>query len=268
MGEMGEMGEERSERLEDGTDLKGKIEVFERPNPDGNGRYRRWRKVYETENIVLNQFYQDLLTEMQSGSAFGGLNLLMNAMALGIGTSTPARTDAGLGGEWQGTNVAGTTSSLASGTPITAVPCSPLAVALPAAAAITVAGQAMTVTGAGAAIAATSIPVNSVTPSPTIPTGSAVAYAAASSTMTPQRLALTNVAGNYADPPQATFSYYLPAGSNSVAVQFQEAGLLYNASSLVAAGSPTRWATHAAFVYQKAPNTDVRLDYTLQRILT
>jgi hypothetical protein len=255
--------------LRDKFDLTGKLVVYERPLP-AHGRwgrqYHKWRKAYETENIVLNGFYQDLLNEMQTGSPTGGINMAVNGMAFGIGVTTPLRTDGNPASEWQGTQVALTTSSLSGA--ITAVPCTPLAVAIAAAAAITVAGQAMTVTGAGAAIGATSIPINSMTPSPTIPTGSVVSYAAISASMTPQRLSLTATSSNYADPPQATWSFYLPAGSNSVAVQFQEAAMLYNASSLVAAGAPSRWATHALFSYQKAPNTDVRVDYNLQRITT
>jgi hypothetical protein len=222
--------------------------------------------VYETENIVLNQFYTDLLNEMATGSPTGGINLQLNALAVGIGTTAALRTDTGLASEWQGTTVALTSASLTGGIAITSVPCTPLSVALPASAAIVVGGTAMTVDVAGAAIGATAIPVLSVTPITTIASGATITYAAVS--VTPQRASLTATTPNFADPPQMVYSFYLPAGANAVPVQFQEAGLLYNASSLAAATAPSRWATHAVFAYQKGLNVDVRIDYTLARSLT
>lgn len=240
---------------------RGTLTAYERPA----GRTDLpWKKVLTAKNIVLNAFYNDLFNIMNAGAS--PASLVIGALALGISNVAVARTDTGLGNEWSGVNIGKLASQLNSGTPYTAIPlATPLPVALVSTNALTIGAISPTVSAAGAAQGVTSIPVNSVTPGSNILTGTAVSFAGLS--VTAQRMSPTATTPTITDPPSNIWSFYLPAGANAVAFQFQEAGLLYNAPSLTPGGTGS-WATHALFAYNKPVNTDVRIDYTLQRTLT
>lgn len=243
--------------VRDRAAIWGELRIWDRP-----AGARVWRPVLRRRNIVLNGFYNDLFALLTAGTQpAGGLQIV--ALALGVGNTAPARTDTGLALEWTANGI-DTTSALLSGT-TTSVPLDfPLPVALSSGNTFTIAGQTFTVAAAGAAIGATSIPVNSLTVSPNIAAHSLVVF---NTGFTPQRMSPVATSQVTTDPPNATWNFYLPAGANSVSFTFAEAGLLYNAPSLVAGGAGS-WATHVAFSYNKSPNTDTQLSYTLQRSAT
>lgn len=223
---------------------------------------RRWRLAGEARNIVLNGFYNDLFSVM-GGTA---VTLAINALALGYqsGTITPARTDTGLAVEWANPVTTLTTALTNGQTGITALAVAATPEPIPSGTSIQLGtGQTVT-TSASTAAGATSIPVTSFTASQAYGIGTGLNV----TSWTPQRVGITLVTPTTTDPPQSVFSFYLPAAANLVTIVFTEAGLLYNNSSVTPNGAPSRFATHAAFSYTKAPNTDLRIDYTLARSLT
>jgi hypothetical protein len=233
----------------------GILRAYDRP--EGS---RIWRPVGEWDNIVLNQFYIDLFTLMSGASPV----LNIGALALGVKASPAfARTDTGLTKEWQNP-VALLTTSIANG----AVGVTSLACTGGVKGAIATGTNILLGTGPGQTVVtngatadgATSITVVSFTSSQLQPINAPIAV----SDWTPQRMSVSLVTPNNADPPSNVWSFYLAAAANVANVVFTEAALMYQTPSLVAGGSGT-FATHVAFSYTKVVSTDLRLDYTLQR---
>lgn len=235
--------------------IKGYFDAFER-----EAGSEIWRLVDRFPNIVLNGFYNDLFSVMYQGTAV----LQINAMALGYGVApTFNRTDTSLAVEWNNP-VTTLAVALVSGTAYTSLSIAATPVLIPINSTIQLGtGQTVT-TSADTAVNATTVAVTSFTASQAYAIGTGLNV----TTWTPQRSAITLWTPTTTDPPQATWSFYFPAASNQLAITFTEAGLLYKTSSLTPAGSPSNFATHAAFAYTKNPNSDLRLDYTLARSLT
>lgn len=247
--------------------FEGMLEFFERPRRDFPLPYAKWRKVMETENIVLNGFYNDLIAYMQ-GTA---IVLAPNALALGYGTGlAPARAETHLVSEW--VNPACTLNAqLNSGTAYTQATVTGLVVPLPVGTVIQFgAGQTATLTTAAASGAATLFFTAGLNGTGAVASQNYLVGSAVNVTSwVPQRCSLTATGFSAADPPQGTWSFYLPASANSVNLALTEAAMLYKNSSLTPGNLGASWfATHAAFAYTKNPNTDLRIDYTLARSLT
>jgi hypothetical protein len=118
--------------------------------------------------------------------------------------------------------------------------------------------QALNVTPAVAS-GATNLTVTSFTPNQNWPIGTPIIYTD-TSIHVPQRMSLVLGSTSAADPVSGTWSFYLPASANSVPFTFTEAGLIYNAN--------TKFMSHLGFAYTKTGNTDLRIDYTLNRSTT
>lgn len=238
--------------------IEGVLKAWDRPAGS-----RIWRPAGDWSNIVLNQFYVDLFTAMSGSSP--ALNVL--ACALGVQLSpTFARTDTGLNDEWA--NPVGLLStSIANGAvgQVTLLVAAGVHGQIPTGTNLllgTGPGQAL-VTNGVTADGATSITVNSFTSSQLQPIGANIVV----SDWTPQRLPTSLTTATPADPPSNTWSFYLAAAANVASVVFTEAAILYSNPSMVSLGAG-KAATHVAFSYTKLINTDLRLDYTLQRTLT
>lgn len=235
--------------------IEGILRAYDRPAGS-----RIWRPAGEWSNIVVNAFYNDLFSAMSGGAP--ALNVL--ACAVGVGVSpTFARADVGLKNEWINP-VALLSTAIANGaTGQTTLLCAAgCPAAIPNSTNILIGSQAL-VANPGEAAGATSIRVNSFTSAALYPIGTGINV----SDWTPQRMPTSLTTAAPADPPAMTWSFYLAAAVNAATVTFTEAGMLYNSPSLVAGGAGT-FATHVAFAYAKLVNTDLRLDYTLQRTLT
>jgi hypothetical protein len=241
---------------------------FELPKLDGRLRFFErvgdspiWRKVLDAENIVLNGFYNDLIANMQGGAQ--ALNI--NGLAIGWGQSVvPARADIGLVKEFNNP-VTTLSAQLNNATAYTAMSVVACPEPIPAGTSIQLgAGQTVVTSGASAA-GATTININSFTANQNYVIGTGLNV----TSWTPQRMSTTATAAVQTDPPNGTWSFYLPAAANQVNVAFTEAGLLYRNSSLTPGDvASTHFATHAVFSYTKNVNTDLRIDYTLARSLT
>jgi hypothetical protein len=258
-------------------DLEGRLEFFEREGLPEYVRLRGytspWRKVLEAENIVLNGFYNDLIAYMQGVATV----MAPNALALGYGVAplsgVPAtdRIVTALKNEWVNPSCT-VNAQLNLGTAYTQATVTGLVVPMPVGTVVQFAnGQTATLTTAAATGAVTLFftaglnGTGAVVSGANIVVGSGVTV----NSWTPQRCSLTATAAAVTDPPQGTWSFYLPASANGVNIAFTEAGLLYKNSSLVPGNvAATYLATHAAFAYTKNTNTDLRIDYSLARSLT
>lgn len=242
-------------RLNDPAPLEGEMRIFARPAGS-----RLWRYDGTFKNILLNQWYLDLFAQLQP-SPPGGITIAPTNLALGYWpTPAFARTDTALNGEWTSTV---TQLTVASGVvPITSLSVNKLPIPIANGASVTlgVSGtpQVLTV-NPGEAAAATSLRVNSFTPNTNRPIGTPITYVD-SSIWVPQRMSVVLGTTNASDPVSGTWSFYLPASSNTVSITFTEAGLVYNAN--------TTFMSHVAFAYTKSGNTDLRIDYVLTRTTT
>lgn len=241
-------GSHQRERL----GITGILRAWDRPT----GK-RLWRPAGEWSNIVVNAFYNDLFSAMSGGAP--ALNVL--ACALGVGVSpTFARADVGLKTEWANP-VALLSTAIANGaTGQTTLLCAAGCPAALASGTNLLLGSQTLVTNGATAAGATSITVITFTAAALYSIGTAINV----SDWTPQRLPTSLTTAAPADPPAMTWSFYLAAAANVATVAFTEAGMLYNAPALTPGGAGT-FASHVAFVYSKLINTDLRLDYTLQR---
>jgi hypothetical protein len=234
----------------------GEMRVFSRP--EGS---RLWRYNDTFKNILLNQWYLDLFAQLQP-SPPGGMVLSPANLALGYGvTPTFTRPDTGLKREWS--QVVGSGAGALGGSPITAVPVTaiPLAIANGATVVLQGGGAAQNLTvNPGEASGATSVRVNSFTPNAGNSAGAYTVSYTDTTIWVPQRMSIVLGSTNAADPVSGTWSFYLPASSNTVALTFTEAGLVYNAN--------VKFMSHVAFAYTKSGNTDLRIDYVLTRTTT
>jgi hypothetical protein len=237
--------------------LVGEMRVWERTaEPRG-----LWRPVGRFKNILLNQWYLDLYGQLQP-SPPGGIVLSPANLALGYGvTPTFLRPDTGLKAEWStavGTGPGNLGTSAITTVPVTAIP-------IPLANGVTVvldgagADQNMTV-NPGEAAGATQVRVNSFSPNTGNGTGAYAVRYTDTSIWVPQRMTIILGSTNSSDPVSGTWSFYLPASANTVALTFTEAGLVYQ--------SNTKFMSHVAFAYTKSGNTDLRIDYVLTRTTT
>lgn len=265
------MGLERLRVKDRIPDLVGYFDVFERKEGE-----RLWLPAGRFPNIVLNGFYNDLF-QVMNGTA---INLTVNALALGYGLtpiSGVAATDrigTGLQAEWN--NPVGTIQTqLNSGSAYTAAQVTGIPAIIPVGTVVQfgVAGTPQTATvttqltgnnGTQTLTFSAGLNGTNANANQNYPVGTGIIV----TNWTPQRLGTTLFTPSTTDPPNGVWSFYLAAAANLVAITFTEAGLLYKASSLVAGGAPAYFATHAAFAYTKAVNTDLRVDYTLARSLT
>ena len=241
-------------RIEDPAPIKGSMRVWER-TPGS----RLWRYQGDYSNILVNQWYLDLFAGLANYPP--ATNLSPANLALGYGVSpTFTRTDTALKLEWS-TTIA--TLTVASGTVATTsltVTTLPLGLANLVSVTLGASGtpQTLTVTPAVAS-GATNLTVSSFTPNQNWPIGTPIIYNDVT-VHVPQRPSLVLGTTNATDPVSGTFSYYLPASANTSPLTFTEAGLVY-------AGN-TKFMSHVAFAYTKNGNTDLRIDYTLNRSLT
>lgn len=236
--------------------LVGEMRVFSRP--EGS---RIWRYDDTFKNILLNQWYLDLFAQLQP-SPPGGMVLSPANLALGYRPSpAPARTDTALSLEWS-TAVGDHVGNLGTSA-ITTVPISALPIALANGVTVVLQGagapQNMTV-NPGEAAGATTVRVNSFSPNAGNGTGSYAIYYSDTAIWVPQRMSLVLATTSAVDPVSGTWSFYLPASSNTTAITFTEAGLVYN--------SNVKFMSRVAFAYTKSSNTDLRIDYVLTRTTT
>lgn len=242
-------------RADDEFRLKGTMRVFERK--EGS---KIWTFAGDFSNILLNQFYLDLFTQLQPGAP-GGVSLALANLALGYGAgATFNRPDTGLVLEWSTTIATLTSATGVAAINTLATTAIPMALSNGVTVTLGASGTPQNLTvNPGEVSGATSVRVNSFTPNQNWPIGTPVIYSDITKHI-PQRLSVVIGTTSAVDPVSGTWSFYLPASANSIPVTFTEAGLLYQAN--------IKFGSHVAFAYTKAANTDVTINYTITRSLT
>jgi hypothetical protein len=246
--------------------IRGRLRAYERPAGS-----RLWLPCYEAENVILNQWYQDLFGQLGPfGDRPAGMDVGFSDLQFGYQPSpTFAEADTALQFVWG--DVFSKLGTATAAVPTTALDITPFPspIEIASGATITV-GAGLTldtfVTSAAVNIGDTSIAVVSHTPH-VQPIGTIVSYHDITAYV-PQVAPINYGSPGFTGPePNVTYSFFLPAAANAAPIKFTEAGLRYNPlyTGSVPSGAGRNLGSHVAFAYTKNGNTDLRIDYTLTR---